>query len=304
MSALSVALAFSLLAQAQQGPDSAVVVAKAAIKPLVDSVALRDAGFFPIGFGAGTRDLTPFQGQHWISLGRFANNQPVSLERPTFMMYLPVNDSLVPIGVAYSRRVARDSAAAPELAGKPVEWHDHIFCRAIPGEGQVLADGVEDCKVRGGTPAPNRINMVHVWTVPNPDGPYAHDNPALPFMATGLTPPPHATRDDRLLGVALGESYGAKLFVAHRIERDAKTAGKEQSLVTRRAALAGLVPQLRAAQRSGNTAKFASVRKQLMDAWNALANEYRALAATPEMKARFDVELEQAVAASAHRHKM
>src|SRR5437763_13117343 len=94
----------------QQGGDSALTHAKDAIRPLTDSVALRDAGFFAIGFGAGTRDLTPFQGQHWISLGRFANNQPVNLSKPTFMMYLPMGDSLTQIGVAHTRRIAADSA--------------------------------------------------------------------------------------------------------------------------------------------------------------------------------------------------
>ena len=32
-----------------------------------------------------------------------------------------------------------------------------------------------------------------------------------PYIAAGLKPPAHPTRDDRLFGVALGETYGAKL---------------------------------------------------------------------------------------------
>jgi len=295
-----VPLALALQLAVQQGTDSTLTRAKEAIKPLVDSVALRDAGFFPIGFGAGTRDLTPFQGQHWLSLGRFANNQPVSLTRPTFMMYLPVNDSLIPIGVAYSRRIPVDSAQPTDLAGTPAEWHSHVICRAIPGEGQVITDGVEDCKARGGTAPPNQISMVHVWTVPNPDGIYAHDNPALPFIATGLMPPVHLTADDRLFAVALGETYGAKLFVAHRIDRDAAKAGTRQRLDEKRGALRQIVPQLRDAERAHDSAKFAAARKKLIDAWGVLAGEYRALASTPEMRARFDVELNQALGAHAH----
>src|SRR6185503_13223861 len=161
-------LAFIAVLALFQASDSAVTIARAAIAPLTDSVELRDAGFFPSGCGAGTRDLTPFQGQHWLSIGRFANNSPINLARPTLMIYLPVADSLIPIGVAYTRRIPLDSAAPPDLTqlgGKPVEWHTHVVCRAIPGEGQVIADGVDDCKSRGGTPAPNRITMAHVWTV-------------------------------------------------------------------------------------------------------------------------------------------
>ena len=208
MSTASLALVLALATQ--QGNDSVVARAREAIRPLTDSIVLHDAGYFAIGFGAGTRDLTPFQGQHWISLGLFFTNPPVDLSKPTFMMYLPVGDSLVPIGVAYMRRINAAAALPTDLAGTPAEWHSHAFCNNVPGEGRALADGVDDCKARGGTPTPNQIAMVHTWTVANPDGPYAHDNPALPFIATGLKPPSHFSRVERLFGGALGESYGAR----------------------------------------------------------------------------------------------
>jgi hypothetical protein len=290
----------------QQTPDSAIVRARTAIQPLADSTLLRDAGFFPIGFGAGTRDLSPFQGQHWISIGRFANNLPVNASKPTFMIYLPVGDSMVPVGVAHTRRVPIDSAAPADLAGltgKTTDWHTHVVCRAIPGEGQVIADGVDDCKTRGGTPAPNRILMVHVWTVSNPDGPYAHDNPALPFIATGLTPPPTATPDDRLLAVALGETYGARLFAALRIERDVTKAGTPTRLTEKRMALRALLPPLRAAQVAHEAAAFTAARLKFLDAWSAIADEYRAVAPTPQMRDRFDYELHMAVGAHTAHHQ-
>jgi hypothetical protein len=301
-------VALLLAIQALQGmqgspSDSAVTRAREAITPMTDSVALRDAGYFAIGFGAGQRDLTPFQGQHWLSVGRWLNNRPVDLLRPTFMMYLPIDGKLVPIGVAHSLRISADSGMPTTLAGVPVEWHSHVFCRAVPGEGQALADGVEDCKARGGNPAPNQLSMVHVWTVPNPDGPYAHDNPALPFIATGLTPPAHASRDDRLFAVALGETYGAKLVIAHRIQRDvAKTPEAAQRLENRRAPMRAIVPKLREAERAHDAVRFAALHKELIDDWNALADEYRALAGTPELKARVDIELQQALDPHTHHH--
>ena len=211
--------AFLLSFAAQQGSDSAVAHAMAAIKPLVDSASLHQAGYIPLGFGP-VKDLTPFQGQHWFQLQRIMTNPPVDLSHPTFVMYLPIRDSLIPVGVAYSRRIGVTMPVPTELAGEPVEWHTHVFCRQVAGEGQVLADGIEDCKARGGTPTQNQIAMVHTWTVPNPDGPYAHDNPSLPFIATGLKPTAHPTREDRLFGIVLAESYGARFPAARRIERD------------------------------------------------------------------------------------
>src|SRR5690349_21509281 len=189
VASLALALALGAPGTIPSPPDSVVARAREALRTLADSAALHAAGYFPIGFGAGTRDLTPFQGQHWIDLGRFLTNPPVLLSRPNFAIYLPVGDSLIPVGVAYSRRIPADSAQPTEIAGTPAGWHAHAFCRGIPGEGNVLADGPDDCRARGGTPAPNQITMVHAWTVQNPDGAYGHDNPALPFLATRLRPP-------------------------------------------------------------------------------------------------------------------
>ena len=295
------ALALVLSLVAQQGSDTVVARAQAAMKPLVDSVALSKAGYMPLRFGP-VKDLTPFQGQHWLSIVRIAANQPVDLSQPTFMMFLPVRDSLIPVGVAYTRRIGGNLPVPTDLVGTPTEWHTHVFCRGVPGEGQVLADGIEDCKSRGGTPTQNQLAMVHTWIVPNPDGPYAHDNPSLPFMATGLKPPEHPTRDDRQFGVALGETYGAKLPEAHRIDREATVAGTATLLHTHRSALRDLVPQLVEAERKGDKMKFESLRKKTLSTWSALVSTYHALAPTPEIKARFDIELEAVLAGPEMHH--
>lgn len=283
--------------------DSIVAVAKAAIGTLRHPDSLKAARWHALGFGGGVKDLSPFQGQHWINGPRFATPPvaagqpfpPVDLSQPQFLMYLVVSDSLIPVGVAYTRRIAADAAMPDSLVGTPAEWHSHINCQRIPGEGTVLADGPEDCTRRGGTPNTIKIAMIHTWTVPNPDGPYAHDNPSLPYIATGIKAPETATRDDRQFAVALGETYGAKLFATYRITRDlmrqdtAHVALKK--LESLRAGMRELVPQLRAAETQKDTKKFAALRKQLIDQYSVLANEYRALAATPEIKAQFDHEL-------------
>jgi hypothetical protein len=275
-------------------PDSVVARAAAVIKPLTDSVALRAAGFQPLAFGP-VRDLTPFQGQHWLSLSRIigasGRNSQINVDEPSFLMFLPVNGQLIPLGVAYTRRIGGRMKAPTEFAGMPAMWHTHMFCRNVPGEGQVLSDGLEDCTDRGGTPTQNQIAMIHTWTIPNPDGPYAHDNPSLPFMAVGLKPPAHPTREDRLFAVALGETYGAKLPEAHRIDHEAQAAGTITVLNTHRAALRDLVPQLVSAEKSGDKAKFDALRKKTISDYNALLSAYRALAPTPQIKSRLDVEL-------------
>lgn len=284
----------------QQNADSIVARAKESIRPLTDSVSLKQNGFMPLAFGP-VRDLTPFQGQHWLHPVRIATNAPTQLSQPTFVMYLPVRDSLIPVGVAYSTRIGPNAPVPKSLAGMPAEWHTHVFCRNVPGEGRVLADGVEDCKDRGGTPTPQQIAMVHTWTIPNPDGPNAHDNPSLPFIAVGLKPSAQPTHDDRLFGVALGETYGAKLPEAHRIDREAAITGTAAILQQHRSTLRALVPVLIAAQNAGDHAKFDAFRKKAISAWSSLLSSYHALASTPEISKRLDLELEM-VTMTGHHH--
>ena len=298
---ISKALSLLLAITMQQAPDSIVARAKEAIRPLKDSASLAQAGYMPLAFGP-VRDLSPFQGQHWLTMGSIVANLPVDLSKPTFVMYLPVRDSLIPVGVAYSQRIGTAAPVPTSLAGVPVEWHTHVFCSRVPGEGRVLADGVDDCKDRGGTPTIAQIAMVHTWTIANPDGPNAHDNPSLPFIATGLKPPAHPGREDRLFGVALGESYGAKLPEAHRIDRVAQRDGTGQLLGQYRKELRELVPQLVAAEKSGDKVKFESLRRKTINTWNTLLATYHALAPTPEIGKRLDIELAQLLGEEGHHH--
>jgi hypothetical protein len=293
-SLLPLLLAFSL----QQGPDSVVARATKAITPLTDSTALQLAGFTPLAFGP-VRDLTPFQGQHWLSIPRMLTmvigNAPVDIDSPTFLMYLPLNGKLTPVGVAYTIRIGGQAAPPTTFAGMPAMWHTHMFCRNVPGEGQVLSDGLEDCTDRGGQPTRNQIAMIHTWTIPNPDGPFAHDNPALPFIAAGLKPPAHPTRDDRLFGVALGETYGALLPEGHRIDHEARAAGTIEAVATQRTALRSLVPKLVEAEKKGDTAKFDALRKEAIGIYDTLFSAYLAQASTPQIASRLKVELAEMV---------
>jgi hypothetical protein len=292
----AVLLAFTL----QQGSDSVIAYARKALAVLPDSAALRSAGFGAIGFGGGVKDLSPFQGQHWLQVRQFLTNAPIALDKPTIVMYLPVRDSLIPIGVAHTKRVVADTPSPTDIGGVPAEWHVHVACRGIPGEGQVLADGVQDCLERGGNPAPNQITMVHAWTVPNPDGPYAHDNPALPFIATGLKLPDHFMRDERLFAIALGESYGARLMTAAIIERYTARAGRAHKLDVHRATMRGHVRDLLAAEQKGDAKAYDAARKRVLATWTLLLDEYHAIAPTPQIRKRFDTELEQLLGAHHH----
>jgi hypothetical protein len=292
--------ALLVAASLQQGPDSIVRLAKETLRPLTDSAVLHKAGYFAIGFGGSSKDLSPFQGQHWLAVRQFLQNPPTDVTKPTIVMYLPIGDSLIPIGVAHTKRAILNTPSPTDIGGTPAEWHTHVVCRGIPGEGQVIVDGVENCLNRGGQPGANQITMVHAWTVPNPDGPFAHDNPALPFIANGLRPPTRFTTDDRRFAIAIGEAYGARLMQGTLIESHAATALRTTKLPEYRATMRGIVQELVVAEKKGDDKAFAAARKRALALYETILAEYRAAALTPQIRKQFELELEQMLGAGHH----
>ncbi len=278
-----------LLLAALQSPDSVVAEARRAAAALADTGAARREGFGPLAL-RGATDLTPFQGQHWLHRWRVAGGSP-DLDSPSFVMFAPVQGTWKQAGLAYSRRIGPDSLMPTELGGVATPWHLHQPCAFVPGEGDVLADGGDDCKARGGYPRPPEIAMVHVWTIPNPEGPFAHDNVALPYWVTGLPLPtpadlstPARAHRTRALGLALGESYGARLPYARLVEHLARMRGLADSLADHRGRLARLVPQLAAAERAGNRARARALADRAIAEGEALARLDAAAAPTPTLR--------------------
>jgi hypothetical protein len=147
--------------------------------------------------------------------------------------------------------------------------------------------------------------MVHLWTdVNNPEGVYGHDNPALPFVALGLTPPTahdlhevEKARVVRKLAWALGESYDARLPLTRRIERENRNPALADSLQQRRTALAALIPKLKRTE--GNRAAYQRVAAQVVTEWEAMLGIYERMA-SPELRPRVRRRHEAVIAVSAH----
>jgi len=287
----------------QTGADTVVAHATAVAARYADTAGARADGFGPLQVGR-IADLTPFQGQHWLHRWRVFNGSE-DLDDPSFVMYLPVGGRWVVAGLAYSERVDDGTPVPDRLGGAKAAWHLHQPCAVVPGEGAALADGEEDCRARGGVPRPPAIAMVHAWTVPNPEGPFAHDNVALPYWVTGLEQPTAAdlatrsrARRVRALGLALGESYGAIMPYARLVEAVATMPGLGDSLAVHRGAIAALVPQLRTASGRG----FDALAARAIREWEALRRLYTAAAPSPEIRAQLERQHERALGADPGRH--
>lgn len=285
--------------------DTVLAAAKRAVVRLNDTAAARAAGYRPIT-EIGVPDKAPFQGEHW-SLPIRDTTAVVPLDRPAFLMFGPVNGVHRRIGLAYSTRILLEDPAPNGLGGDPAaKWHDHFWCDGVPGrpEGFVV-NQAESCASQGGVLNPRRAVMVHVWTdVENPEGVYGHDNPALPFVALGLTPPTaHDLHDAdkaravRKLSWALGEAYDARLPLTRRIERENQNPALADSLRQRRKALTALIPALKRAE--GDDSAYQRAAARVVSEWDAMLGIYERMASA-ELKPRVRRRHEAVIAVSAH----
>lgn len=300
-------LPMMLLITAIQAKDSVPVRVKQVAARHADTSAARSGGFQPLAIGT-IADLTPFQGQHWLHSWRVFSGSP-DLDSPSFVMFVPIEGGWRVAGLAYSRRMARGAAVPTDLGGAKAAWHLHQPCAVVPGEGEALADGEADCRARGGAPQPPEIAMVHAWVVPNPEGPFAHDNVALPYWVTGLTLPTSAdlasvarARMTRSLGLALGESYGAIMPYARLVEAVSTMAGLADSLAVHRAAIRALVPRLKAADRAGDRITRRTLASQAVGHWEALRRLYSAAAPSPEIRNQLELQHTRALGGAPGHH--
>lgn len=278
-------------------PDSVVAVARAATRALTDTAAARRAGFVPLG-REGMRDLSPLQGQHWVHRQRMRANT-VALPAPPVLMYSPVAGSMRLVGVAYAQRIDASAKLPATLGGVPAEWHAHVPC--LGGTVELsLPPSAAACRAQGGQPAPRRIAMVHLWLdLPSPDGPFAHGNPALPFLAAGVPLPAFDAGDAAAraaLGetvLALGDAHDMQLPLARWVLRDAAPADRRKLDAERQALQRAAAAFAASAQHDG-----APSTEDLHAAWRLTRAAYLN-AASPARAALLAAQL-NAISAGAH----
>ena len=133
------------LSQIQQARQATTAVAS------MDSA--RAAGFSPI-FG-----WIPTMGTHWVSAPRTLSGKNATIDKPSQLMFSPIDGKQTLVGAAYAYLTAANDSTRPSIFDGNPPWHDH----------QDLA------------PPGTNLVMLHVWFVPSPDGPFAGHNPFLPF---------------------------------------------------------------------------------------------------------------------------
>ncbi len=91
--------------------------------------------------------------------------------KPELLVYATDGENQQLLGVAYTMKRAGDPG--PQIGGPLTRWHSHNICFTLlpPSFGLVSPFGT--CPL--GAVAVTLPEMMHVWTVENPDGPYAEN---------------------------------------------------------------------------------------------------------------------------------
>jgi len=169
--------------------------ATTALDRFQDVEAAEAAGYLKPGNNDGFE-----MGEHWYRPDLLED--PVCrLEAPQFLQYLVIDGRRRLIGTGY---VCDARVGAPDWFGQ-VAWHQHgpELCRtrkgavldasywaaALPNE--VNEDTWQDvCDRFWSKPEERTIVMLHTWNwIATPDGPFVHENRAIPFLRAGLGVP-------------------------------------------------------------------------------------------------------------------
>jgi hypothetical protein len=166
-------------------------------------------------------------GEHWYHPDLV--RRPLDLERPSTLQYATVDGRKVLVGVAYTTYRRPDEPLPEGFTGADDLWHTHDvtrLARAATAERPLLRSIVERRIRRGKVGAGEgrtMLTMVHAWIwSENPDGLFAHQHRALPYLRAGL-PASHARggSEEAALGVSLIVAEGC----AQEVRRTDKLAG-------------------------------------------------------------------------------
>ena len=173
--------------------DAQLATVRAAVARYADFEVARREGWRKFGGDS------PLMGEHYSLPPEkggidYVSGMPLDFRRPSNLMYTMVGGKRVLSGVAFTVRIAPGEPVPEGFAGSSDEWHVHDFPKAVAAALQDrpllrwIADRWGPQHFVGKGDGRGRLAMVHVWTgpIPNPDGPFAHRNRAVPYAKLGL----------------------------------------------------------------------------------------------------------------------
>jgi len=142
----------------------------------------------------------PGMGEHWLNVQALLKGG-VDPSRPTLLIYADIGGQPTLLGAGFAVITHGDSAPTG-LPGWPDRWHEHSGL--LDEESGAPSGHTRDS-------ATTHFWVMHAWTVlENPQGSFAADNWALPYLRSGRAVPTHI---DAAAGRALSLTVGGDEFV-------------------------------------------------------------------------------------------
>jgi hypothetical protein len=212
----------------------------------------------------------PLQGEHYVRVDLLTADR-FDVAQPSVLIFAPVRGTPTLVGAAYAFLHPVGAPPPQGFDGADDAWHTHERLSFVPGR---------------------ELLMMHAWFVDAPAGPFARENPWLPYQAAGLTPPPasllaDSTQNDatRRLGLALALATQSPLLFQRLEARGGATV--QDSAAAHRAAITALVPRLTDAARTRDDQAYRTAAAAAMRHADALVALYRTTAAPRPVLQRF-----------------
>jgi hypothetical protein len=149
----------------------------------------------------------PAMGEHWVNPGLLLRRE-LDFSAPAILTYTAIDDRATLTGVVFAIGLG-PGETPPPVAGKQRPWHEHNESIADESFVQPATRPMRNDR--------RRLAVLHLWTeMPNPTGPFATENWALPFLRLGFAPPdPLPVNAARALALVLsGDGYFVDLVRA------------------------------------------------------------------------------------------
>lgn len=155
--------------------DSLLGIARKATEPFSDRGAAISAGYRRVGMDF------PSMGEHWVNPSLVLEER-FDVARPAILTYTVVRGRPLLLGVVYAIPLA-PGQEPPAAFGPEALWHEH---NGSVEEESLLPEHHSMPSSASGT----RLAILHAWVrAPNPEGVFAAENWALPFLRVGLDAP-------------------------------------------------------------------------------------------------------------------
>jgi hypothetical protein len=113
--------------------------------------------------------------EHYVNWSYVADRHILDPRRPESIVYQRRGEKQVAVAAMYSLPIGSTFADVPDVGGALTQWHVHnnLCLTDDPVEKIILRYTATDGSCPEGSSKASDTPMLHVWTVPNPCGPFA-----------------------------------------------------------------------------------------------------------------------------------